>query len=76
MVSLVLVAQLRLSGDKMTRCADNYLPWLLAYDFNFLPDADCKHELEDLGDDKFMVFLASHTINSKCLFIYDQDWEA
>lgn len=56
------------------RYHDDYLPWLLAWDFNFLPDVDCKHEHEDLGEGKHMIFLASHTINSKCLFIFDQEW--
>lgn len=58
-----------------TRCPDDYLPWLLAHDYNFLPDVDCKAELDVLGGGEVMIFLASHTINSKCLFIYDQNWE-
>lgn len=56
------------------RCTDAFVPWLLAWQQNWLPDVDGKHEHEDLGGDMHMVFLASHTINSKCLFIYDQNW--
>lgn len=56
------------------RCADGFLPWLLAWEQNWLPDEDCKHEHDDLGGDRHMIFLASHTINSKMLFIYDQEW--
>ncbi|GAH94439.1 unnamed protein product, partial [marine sediment metagenome] len=57
-----------------TRCMPDYLPWLLAHDFNLLPDVDCKHELIDLGGDKYMIILGSHTIDSKVLIKYDQDW--
>lgn len=56
------------------RCTKAFVPWLLAWQHNWLPDVDAKHELEDIGDDKMMCFLASHKINSKCLFIYDMEW--
>ncbi|MCK5612173.1 hypothetical protein KAR91_60435 [Candidatus Pacearchaeota archaeon] len=56
------------------RCTDAFLPWLLAWEQNWLPDEDGKHENDDIGDDRQMVFLASHNINSKMLFIYDQEW--
>ncbi len=56
------------------RCTDAFVPWLLAWQQNWLPDVDAMHELDDIGDDRMMCFLASHTINSKCLFIYDQEW--
>jgi len=57
-----------------TYCDADYLPWLLAWDFNFLPDNDAKSENDDIGGDERMVFLASHTIDSKCLFVYNQEW--
>jgi len=57
------------------RSTDAFVPWLLAWEMNFLPDVDAKHEIYILDDNKVMVFLASHTINSKCLFIYDQEWD-
>lgn len=56
------------------RCTDAFVPWLLAWQQNWLPDVDAMHELEDIGDNKVMVLLASHTIVSNCLFIYDQEW--
>lgn len=61
-------------SDTEHRCDPDYLPWLLAWDFNFLPDLDCKHELTDLGADQYMIILGSHTIDSKCLFKYDHNW--
>lgn len=58
-----------------TRCVPNYLPWLLAWDQNWLPDPDCKHELEDLGGDEYMIVLGSHgAVDSKMLIKYDNDW--
>ena len=57
-----------------TRCTPDYLPFLLAYDFNFLPDDEAKYELDDLGDDNWMILLASFTIPSNILFKYDHEW--
>lgn len=56
------------------RCTDAFVPWLLAWQQNWLPDVDCMHEVQDIGNDKLMVLLASHTIVSNCLFVYDQEW--
>ena len=52
----------------------DYLPWLLAYDYNFLPQEDTKAELWDTGGDVHMVLLANYTIPSNCLIIYEQNW--
>lgn len=57
-----------------TFCDPDYLAWLLAWDFNFLPDVDARHENFDIGGNKRMIILGSHTIDSKVLIIYDQDW--
>lgn len=51
----------------------DYLPWLLAHDFNFLPDVDAMHEDWDLGGDDYMVLLASYTVTSNILFTYDNE---
>lgn len=57
------------------RCNPEYLPWLLAWNQNWLPDPDCKHELLDLGGDEYMVILGSHgAVDSKVLIEYDHNW--
>lgn len=56
------------------RCDPEYLPWFIAWDLNFLPDAEAMHELEDLGGDNYMILLASHNIQSNVLFKYDNEW--
>jgi len=56
------------------RCPASYYPWLLAWDYNFLPDDEGKHEVEELPDDKIMVLLASFNVRSNCLFLCDQNW--
>lgn len=58
-----------------TRCTNDYLPWLLAHDYNFLADGHTLHEIWDIGDDEFMIRLAHIEIPSNCLFIVDQAWE-
>lgn len=58
-----------------TRCESDYLAWLLAHDFNFAPFDSIKSELYDLGDNKFMVSIASLDDPTGLLIIYDQAWE-
>lgn len=55
------------------KCPDVYLPWYVAWDCNFLPDVDCKHENLEASDDQRMIILGSNTINSRCLFICQTD---
>jgi len=57
-----------------THCTTEYYPWLLAWDYNFLPDDEGLHEVEELADNKVMVTLASFNIESNCLFICDREW--
>lgn len=64
-----------IGGDMATRCTDEYLPWLLAHDYNFSSFEALKSELYDIGDDKFMVLLASRQDSTNILFICDQQWE-
>lgn len=56
------------------RCEAEYLPTLLAWDLNFLPDDDACSEQWDIGGDEHVVQLASFTIDSSILFKYDVDW--
>lgn len=58
-----------------THSGPEYYPWLLAWDYNFLPDEKGMHEVEELPDNRVMVLLASHNIQSNCLFICETDWE-
>jgi len=52
-----------------------YLPFLLAWDMNLLPDAEGKHEVEALADNHAMILLASHNVTSNILIKYDRDYE-
>lgn len=52
----------------------DYIPWGIAYDYNFLPDPEAMHELDDLGGDEYMLLLASHNVTSNALFIFDREW--
>lgn len=57
------------------RCNPDYLPWLLAWVQNWLPDKDAKHELVDLGGGEYMIILGSHgECDSKLLVKYDHNW--
>lgn len=51
----------------------DYIPWLLAWDYNFLPCFDAKHEVMAAADDNIFVILGSNTIDTRCLFVYDPD---
>lgn len=57
-----------------TYCDPDYLPWLLAHDFNFVPDADLMNEFSDLGGDDYLILLASYTIPTNILIKYDNAW--
>lgn len=56
------------------RCTNDYLPWLLAHDFNFAPFESLKSELDVLDDNEVMVLLASREEQTNALFIYNQAW--
>lgn len=59
-----------------TRCDPAYLAWLLAWDMNFLPDVDAKHENVDVGGGEHFIILGSHgAVDSKVLIVYDHEWD-
>ena len=53
----------------------DYLPFFIAWDLNFLPDDQGKHEVEALADNHAMILLASHNVTSNVLIKYDRDYE-
>lgn len=57
------------------RSTANYLAWFLAHDLNFAPFDELKSELDDIGDDEYMVLLASKQNHTNALFICDQEWD-
>jgi len=57
------------------RCQPDFLPWLLAWEQDWLPIEECKHELIDLGGDEYLIILGNHgTVDSKVLIKYDHNW--
>ncbi|GAI21238.1 unnamed protein product [marine sediment metagenome] len=54
-------------------CPDEYLPWLLAHDFNLAPFDSLKSELVELEEDEFSVLLASKRDSTNLLIKYEQD---
>jgi len=57
-----------------TICEDDYLPWLIAFDFNFAPYETLKSDVTDIGDDEMMVTVASQHDSVGILVVYDQAW--
>lgn len=57
-----------------TICEDEYLPWLIAFDFNFAPMENLKSDVADVGGDERMVTIASQHESVGILVIYDQGW--
>lgn len=57
-----------------TYCDVDYNAWLIAHDFNFLPENNAWGNNTDIGGDESMVSLVGGDIHAKCLTIYNDEW--
>lgn len=59
-----------------SRCPVEYIPWLLAHEYNFVPASDTMNELEEIADPDYYCLLASFEFPSNALFKFDRSWRS